>query len=472
MTDDSENSLNKTDDIDLEKLLAEKDKLESLIRRKFTKVVTVMFTDLTGSTKLAEELGDLAMRTLLKRHYDIVLPVIEMHAGVLVKTMGDGTMSYFEEPSDGVRAAIKIQEEIDKFNHDSHHPELLIRCGLNTGVGIVEKKDVNGDVVNVSQRFEALAKSREILISKDTYEPVKDKEEFSIVFLKEAQIKGKSGLLKAYKVLWEPEEIERFKKGALPPGVEDEYDGGGAATSDFNISDIKLEIEAKFTVTRKGAEPVTYELSSQPRIIGRSSKADIVIPEQYISRQHAKIYKEKDDFYIEDLKSHVGISFEGVKFTKRKMANGETYQIGSVSVKFEMSKKQTTRDQAFYEDSDETLTFDPGSILSLVLKEQGRDVAKYELSAKPLIIGRQEGCDIRLQSPMVSRRHAQVFAKDFKAHIEDFGSNNGTYVEGEKITKGTAIHGQQITIGPFAIQVLDPLKPIPSDKQSKAGKGS
>ena len=338
-------------------------------------------------------------------------------------------------------------------------------------MGIVEKKDVNGDVVNVSQRFESLASPHEVLISEETYTPIKEKEEFTIVHLKETSIKGKSGPQKVYKVLWIPEEIEKQKSGGALAEGKEEVTGVGAKTSDFNLDEIKkLATEAKMTVKRKGSQTITYDLSADPKILGRSSKAEIVIPEQYVSRQHAKIYKEKGSFFIEDLKSHVGLLFDGNKVSKQKIKNGDAFQIGSVTLSFEVIKKETTRNVPLIEESqDETLTFEPGNILQLVLKEQNRDKSRFELTNKPLIIGREEGCGIRLQSPMVSRRHAKVFAKNGVVYIEDLGSNNGTYIAGKKMTKGEATHGTTITIGPFAIEVQDPMKPKPDSKAKSAG---
>ena len=77
MSDENNRPGDKSEEIDLETLLKEKEKLDSLIHRKFTKDITVMFTDLSGSTRLSEEIGDISMRSLLKNHYDIVTPIIK-----------------------------------------------------------------------------------------------------------------------------------------------------------------------------------------------------------------------------------------------------------------------------------------------------------------------------------------------------------------------------------------------------------
>ena len=122
---------------DLDRLLEERERLDELIKKKFTKTITIMFTDMKGSSSIAESEGDVISRSLIKKHNDILLPVIRDNNGVLVKTMGDGTLSYFDQPDDAVRAAVRIQADIENFNH--LHPgktSILVRIGLNTGTSI------------------------------------------------------------------------------------------------------------------------------------------------------------------------------------------------------------------------------------------------------------------------------------------------------------------------------------------------
>ncbi|HLA49850.1 MAG TPA: adenylate/guanylate cyclase domain-containing protein [Thermodesulfovibrionia bacterium] len=194
---------------DIDKLLEQREQLDKLFKEKFTRLITVMFTDLKGSTAIAEMQGDLASRSLIKQHNDIVFPIVAKNQGVLVKTMGDGTMSYFNKPQDSIRAAIEIQKGIDQFNLEKKTKvPILIRIGIHTGQGIVEEKDIFGDVVNVASRFEGQANPGEICISEETYNALDDKSEFYCRFVKEAALKGKKEPVKLYKAFWNPKEIE------------------------------------------------------------------------------------------------------------------------------------------------------------------------------------------------------------------------------------------------------------------------
>lgn len=73
-----------------------------------------------------------------------------------------------------------------------------------------------------------------------------------------------------------------------------------------------------------------------------------------------------------------------------------------------------------------------------------------------IVIGRDASCAMRLDSGLVSRRHARVYAGDDALYIEDLSSRNGVYVNRRKIDRPTALHhDDQITIGVSNITVQD-----------------
>lgn len=207
--DDAETRQGDDQDPDIEQYLEQRAQMETLFQEKFTKTLTVMFTDLKGSTSIAEAEGDLSARMLIKHHNDIVFPVIKHHSGVLVKTIGDGTLSYFEHAQDGLRAAVQIQKGIDEFNLTKQlKTPILIRIGLHTGKCILEKNDIFGDVVNTASRFESSASPGEICFSEETYTALTDKSEVYCRFLKTTNLKGKKEPVNVYKAFWNPKEIE------------------------------------------------------------------------------------------------------------------------------------------------------------------------------------------------------------------------------------------------------------------------
>ena len=198
---------------DVEKLIAEKERLDKLFKDKFTRVITVMFTDLKGSTAIAEAEGDFGSRKLIKEHNELVLPPIKNH-GTLVKTMGDGTMSYYETAQNALRAAMKIQKDVNNHNIDKKPKvPILIRVGIHTGECVVEENDIFGDAVNVASRFESISNPGEIYLSEETYNLLTDKSEFYCRFVKTAKLKGKKEAFRIYKAFWDEKEIELDKFG-------------------------------------------------------------------------------------------------------------------------------------------------------------------------------------------------------------------------------------------------------------------
>jgi len=72
--------------------------------------VTVLFTDLKGSTALYERIGDLKAFSLVHQHFDRLSAAVQANTGAIVKTIGDAVMAAFQHPIDAVRAAVAMQQ--------------------------------------------------------------------------------------------------------------------------------------------------------------------------------------------------------------------------------------------------------------------------------------------------------------------------------------------------------------------------
>lgn len=192
---------------EMEEMLENRAKMDAAFQDKFTKVITVMFTDLKGSTALADKQGDIVSRLLVKHYQDIIIPAIREHHGVFVKSIGDGTLSYFDNAQDALRAAVRLQRGIDAYILE-HKPKtpILARAGMHTGRCIVEKSDIFGDVVNTASRFEGAADPGGIAMSEDTLNALADRNETYIKYVKTATLKGKAEPFKVYKAFWNPDE--------------------------------------------------------------------------------------------------------------------------------------------------------------------------------------------------------------------------------------------------------------------------
>ena len=250
-----------TEDISLDKFLEEREKLDALFADKFTRFITVMFTDLKGSTTIAENEGDMVSRMLIKHQNDIILPAVKKNNGVFVKSIGDGTLSYFENALDAVRAAVHIQQGIDALNMAKTFKfPVVVRIGMHSGKCVVEENDIAGDVVNTASRFESAADGGGILMSEDTYNALSDKSEIYCRFDKQVALKGKKEPYNAYKAFWNPREIELDKKqGAQTPAA------ASASTSKWKLA-VLIAIPILVVLILTLWQPVASRLSAKDNV--------------------------------------------------------------------------------------------------------------------------------------------------------------------------------------------------------------
>jgi class 3 adenylate cyclase len=126
--------------------------------------MTVLFTDLVGSTATRSRLGDDRADALRREHDDLLSRVVVDHHGTVVKGLGDGIMAVFAAPSEGVAAAAAINQAIARRNRKAAEP-LVLRMGLSVGEVRVEGDDVFGTPVVEASRLCGKAADDQVLAS-------------------------------------------------------------------------------------------------------------------------------------------------------------------------------------------------------------------------------------------------------------------------------------------------------------------
>jgi len=131
--------------------------------------VTLMFSDLKGSTALYERVGDAGAYRLVREHFAFLAETVRRHDGAIVKTIGDAVMAAFGDPAKAVRAAIAIQSRVEGFNA-RHGPEsIAIKLGLHQGpciaVTLNDRLDYFGTTVNLAARLQGESRGGDIVIS-------------------------------------------------------------------------------------------------------------------------------------------------------------------------------------------------------------------------------------------------------------------------------------------------------------------
>jgi class 3 adenylate cyclase len=131
--------------------------------------VAIMFTDLQGSTKLYDAIGDANAYRLVRDHFAFLSERVERHNGFVVKTVGDAVMAAFHDPADAVRAVLSIQDEVASFNKGRSDGGIVLKLGLHQGgciaVTVGGVLDYFGSAVNTAARLEHECRGGEVIIS-------------------------------------------------------------------------------------------------------------------------------------------------------------------------------------------------------------------------------------------------------------------------------------------------------------------
>ena len=130
---------------------------------KKSSIMTVMFTDMVGSTYLTQARGDVAAQEIVRKHNAIVRTALTQFAGHEVKHTGDGIMASFASAANAVDATIQIQRQVATHNEKQPNLPLHLRIGLNSGEPIQEEDDLFGSTVQLAARVCAATDSDQTL---------------------------------------------------------------------------------------------------------------------------------------------------------------------------------------------------------------------------------------------------------------------------------------------------------------------
>jgi class 3 adenylate cyclase/tetratricopeptide (TPR) repeat protein len=184
------------------------------IAQETRKTVTIVFSDLKGSTSLGEALDSESLREVMSRYFEEMREVLEHHGGRVEKYIGDAIMAVFGLPRlheddalRAVRAALAMQQALRTLNaelQDRWGVQLENRTGVNTGEVIAGdatsgQRLVTGDAVNTAARLEQAAPALEILVGEPTYRLVSHAVEVEPV--EPLPLKGKAEPVPAYRLL-------------------------------------------------------------------------------------------------------------------------------------------------------------------------------------------------------------------------------------------------------------------------------
>jgi class 3 adenylate cyclase len=129
----------------------------------------IMFTDLAGFSRQVAKFGIVHFLQIMLEQQRFLLPFVEDHDGIHVKTEADSFLILFKQPSQALRCAVTMQKRCDSLNQ-RRHPEEHIRLCVGIGFGKILKigdEDVFGHEVNLASKLgEDKARGDEILVTR------------------------------------------------------------------------------------------------------------------------------------------------------------------------------------------------------------------------------------------------------------------------------------------------------------------
>ncbi len=132
--------------------------------------ITILFSDLTGTTALYERLGDARAFALVQEHFSDTSALIAEHGGALVKTMGDAVMASFSSPGDALRAGLAMIGSVQQLAARAGLPpeEVALKVGVHHGpclaVRANDRLDFFGTTVNIASRLQCQARRDQVVV--------------------------------------------------------------------------------------------------------------------------------------------------------------------------------------------------------------------------------------------------------------------------------------------------------------------
>ena len=182
-----------------------------------TQTVTIVFTDMVGSTELSIALDPSTADDLRQTHFGLLRAALTAAGGQEVKNLGDGLMVAFSSLSRALACAVAMQQAIERHNRRSEH-SMAIRVGLSTGEATEEDGDYFGDPVIEASRLCAKAEGGQILATEMVKALAGRHATQEFVSIGDLELKGLPEPVPSVEVVWEPAQAvdETGKQFPLP----------------------------------------------------------------------------------------------------------------------------------------------------------------------------------------------------------------------------------------------------------------
>lgn len=238
-----------------------------------------MLADISGSTALYEQIGNVEALKRVSVCLDLLRYVIEARGGVFISSKGDDVLCTFEDPHAALEVAIEMFQTIQQNS-------LFIHAGVDFGPVIRARDDVFGDTVNMASRLSSLANAGEVLCSQALYERLGQAHKSMVRFFGTRQFKGMA----------EPSNIYLFSDALPGQSTEIVFTQKPGRYLEEALDAMSNSARA---VLRLGEEAFVCS-RGKPVSMGRSPDCDLVVPQPWVSRSHAFLEVRQSNVYLSD----------------------------------------------------------------------------------------------------------------------------------------------------------------------------
>ncbi len=241
--------------------------------------VTILFADVCRSTQLFERYGDVKAREIIATTLSALTQVTKKHGGQVIKTIGDEIMCTLPDGNAGILAGCDMQRRLSSDLNLLRHG-IAIRIGLHHGNVLVENDDVFGDAVNIAARMAGLAKAQQIVTTASTAAERNEDGGLQIRSLGKTRVKGKLMPIEIVDVMWQE-------------------DTSNVTTVSAALAIDELKDRASLTV-RFRDQVIELKDVSPPFTMGRDQSNDLILDDEWVSRNHASLEYHKGHFVLVD----------------------------------------------------------------------------------------------------------------------------------------------------------------------------
>jgi len=238
----------------------------------------IMFSDIVGSTRLYEVLGDTDAAECVNQCISLMSDIARSFGGVIVNTIGDEIMCSFDSADAAVMTANRIHETFSAAPMKEFAVTLSLRIGIDYGDVVSRGADIFGDVVNVAARIANIAVGNQTIISEKVLMGLSYALRDKTRQYDRIAVKGKSELLTLFEVMREDRDVTVMRN---------------------TITAVHGNLAQSLHLIYCG-KSVTVQNNSKAFVLGRSVSCDLVIDAGLVSRTHAYCVYRREKFILID----------------------------------------------------------------------------------------------------------------------------------------------------------------------------